>query len=83
MDRDQCPACSPALRRWLLLGAVTVGLLAQGVLAVSPDPRSRVLVRAPGSGWDNGWPCQRQLVRAHLRVCVPVCPRAAPTKPRI
>uniref|UniRef100_A0A7N5JKW7 Collagen type IV alpha 2 chain n=1 Tax=Ailuropoda melanoleuca TaxID=9646 RepID=A0A7N5JKW7_AILME len=33
MDRHQCPASSPALRRWLLLGAVTVGLLAQSVLA--------------------------------------------------
>uniref|UniRef100_A0A667FFL4 Collagen type IV alpha 2 chain n=1 Tax=Lynx canadensis TaxID=61383 RepID=A0A667FFL4_LYNCA len=33
MDRHQCSASSPALRRWLLLGTVTVGLLAQSVLA--------------------------------------------------
>lgn len=34
--------------RWLLLGAVTVGLLAQSVLAVSPGSSSWALIRAPG-----------------------------------
>uniref|UniRef100_A0AC11E4L3 Uncharacterized protein n=1 Tax=Ovis aries TaxID=9940 RepID=A0AC11E4L3_SHEEP len=33
MDRELRAAARPALRRWLLLGAVTVGLLAQSVLA--------------------------------------------------
>lgn len=38
----------PLPSRWLLLGAVTVGLLAQSVLAVSPGSRSWALIRAPG-----------------------------------
>uniref|UniRef100_A0A4X1U704 Collagen type IV alpha 2 chain n=2 Tax=Sus scrofa TaxID=9823 RepID=A0A4X1U704_PIG len=33
MDRDPRAASGPALRRWLLLGTVMVGLLAQSVLA--------------------------------------------------
>lgn len=37
-------------------------------------PRSRGLVRAPGSGRDTERPCQRQLVRARLSVCSCVSP---------
>ncbi|KAI2569888.1 collagen type IV alpha 2 chain [Homo sapiens] len=33
MGRDQRAVAGPALRRWLLLGTVTVGFLAQSVLA--------------------------------------------------
>lgn len=64
----------PLSSRWLLLGAVTVGLLAQSVLAVSPGSRSWALIRARESGRDTLWPCQKA-----ARVCSPeracVCAR--------
>lgn len=77
----------PVPSRWLLLGAVTAGLLAQGVLAVSPGSRSRAVSRALGSGRDTEWPSQKGARTCSLgHVCVwgggALCPSAAPTQPK-
>ena len=79
----------PSPSRWLLLGAVTVGVLAQSVLAVSPGSRSRALIRGQECGRDTEWP-QHKAVHAFSPECVCVCvcvcvctrARAAMTQPR-